>query len=261
MIVREMPNGQLLCINQTSHALMSAEFCRHWGNSDFTVPAPFAEVLLGVAQHDNGWYEWELKPKLRPDGYPMDFLHDPDVLGKLNLWRRSVNRAYEQHPYAAVLIGRHASMLYADAPANLFTQEEHAHIAEFAADQHMLLELVKDRMQDNARIQARLHVEAVEANAHLLQFGDRTSLQMAMPWESPKTFMRCPVDGEGTYAEMEMTFDEENISFSPWPYAVPHFEVHMHGRLIDQRHFDNEEAYHTALSEASFYSRIWKVGK
>ena len=55
MIVREMPNGQLLCIHQTSHALMAEEFCRHWGNADFAAPTPYAETMLAIAQHDNGW--------------------------------------------------------------------------------------------------------------------------------------------------------------------------------------------------------------
>ena len=40
MIVREMANGQLLCIHQTTHALMAEQFCRHWGNGDFARPLP-----------------------------------------------------------------------------------------------------------------------------------------------------------------------------------------------------------------------------
>lgn len=43
----------------------------------------------------------------------MDFIHDDDPFGKIEfgkieLWRRGINRAYTQHPYAAILIGRHA---------------------------------------------------------------------------------------------------------------------------------------------------------
>lgn len=59
MIVRELADGRLLCIRQTSHALMAAAFCRHWGNADFAPPAPYEPVLLAIAQHDNGWTEWE----------------------------------------------------------------------------------------------------------------------------------------------------------------------------------------------------------
>ncbi len=80
-----MPDGRLLCINQTSHALMAAEFCHHWGNRDFACPQPYAAVMLGIAQHDNGWYEWEQRPHLRGDGYPMDFLHGPPGEEKIAL--------------------------------------------------------------------------------------------------------------------------------------------------------------------------------
>jgi hypothetical protein len=103
MIVHELPNGQLLCIHQTTHALMAEEFCRNWGNHTFARPAPYSAVMLGVAQHDNGWYEWELQPKLRNDGYPEDFLHESDLNAKLQLWRRGITRLYAQHPYAALM--------------------------------------------------------------------------------------------------------------------------------------------------------------
>lgn len=256
-----MPNGQLLCINQTSHALMAAEFCRYWGNQDFAPPTPYAEVMLAVSQHDNGWYEWELKPKLRPDGYPMDFLHDPDVLGKLNLWRRGINRSYEQHPYAALLIGHYAALLYAETPPELFSDEEHAHIAEFTADQEMLLALVRDRMQENGWIRSRLHHDAIKANTNLLRFCDRASLHLAMPWASQATVTGCPVDGDGRCTKIEFSFDDSQMSFSPWPFSVPSFDVHMHGRLLGQRKFSSAEDYHAALSEATFYSQKWRVHK
>ncbi|MEM7129098.1 MAG: DUF3891 family protein [Chloroflexota bacterium] len=259
MIVREMPSGQLLCIHQTSHGLMAAEFCRHWGNDDFRPPSPYPETLLGIAQHDNGWYEWELKPKLRSDGYPMDFLHDPDVLGKINIWRLSVDRAYTQHPYAGILTGQHAVDLYQTYPIPSITESEQAHIAEFAAEQQMLLSLVQDCMNMDTRISARLHQSAIDSNMRLLQFGDQASLRVTMPWEGMGAIQNCPVDGEGTFTEIKMTFNEESIAFEPWPFGVPEFDVHIHGRMLSQRTFEDEERYHSALSEAPLYSHQWRV--
>ena len=113
MIVREQPDGRLLVVNQTSHALMAAAYCRHWGNREFARPEPYDAVLAGIAQHDNGWYEWEEQPRLRADGYPMDFLHHDDPLAKVDLWARGAARAAAQHPYAGLLVGQHAASLYA----------------------------------------------------------------------------------------------------------------------------------------------------
>ena len=41
---------------------MAADFCRHWGNDAFAVPTPYEPVIMAIAQHDNGWYEWEEAP-------------------------------------------------------------------------------------------------------------------------------------------------------------------------------------------------------
>jgi hypothetical protein len=54
VLVHTLPNGQLLCVHQNSHALMAAGFCRHWGNSDFAKPTPYDLVIHAIAQHDNG---------------------------------------------------------------------------------------------------------------------------------------------------------------------------------------------------------------
>jgi len=259
MIVRQMPNEQLLCIHQTSHALMAAEFCRHWGNVDFAPPVPYSPVLLAISQHDNGWTEWERQPQLRADGYPIDFMHDTDVLGKLALWRRGIDRAYAQHPYAAVLIGRHAASLYESDMANITDETVRGHVAEFIADQQLLLEMVRYHHRGDAEAYDWLRDAAVESNTRLLQFGDRASLQVCVPWQATRRLDHCPVDGRGEFAAVQMQFDETHITFDPWPFGVDHFEVSMHGWLLAQRIFADETAYHDALVAAPLYRKTWTV--
>lgn len=259
MIVRDMPDGRVLCIHQTSHALMAAEFCRYWGNRDFAAPHPYAATMLAISQHDNGWLEWELQPKLRGDGYPMDFIHDDDPSAKVQLWRRGVNRAYEQHPYAAVLIGRHAAMLYESGDQNLLPDELRAHIADFLADQQMLLALVRHEFTANATMLAALTDSVVDANTRLLQFGDNASLQVIMPWGTPRLIANCPVDNAGTRVAIQMAYDDTTITFDPWPYAVDAFEVNIHGRLLSQRYFPDQATYHAALLEAPYHIQSWQV--
>src|SRR5690606_9441277 len=117
-----------------THALQATSFCRHWGNADFAPPEPFDAVMAGVFLHDNGWSEWEGAPEVRPDGYPMDFVHGPHWSPKLDLWRRGVARAFAQHPYAGVLVMRHASILYRKALPSL-EGEEAAATEAFVAEQ------------------------------------------------------------------------------------------------------------------------------
>jgi hypothetical protein len=260
MIVRELPNGQLLCIHQTSHALMAEEFCRHWGNGDFARPEPFSEVMLGVAQHDNGWYEWELAPKLRADGYPEDFMHESDLNAKLALWQRGVDRLYAQHPYAALLLGRHATLLYeGDLKNQTLPADARQPTEDFVRQQAELIATVRKKFTEDRRYASALRDETLDANTHLLKFGDSASLQVLIPWPAERTLTRCPVDFHGEYTAITMVHEAQTITFDPWPFGVQTFEVHIHGKLLNQRTFDNPFDYHQALAEAPFVRLSWRV--
>lgn len=258
MITRPQPNGQLLCINQTSHALMAAEFCRHWGNRDFAAPAPYQPVLTGIAQHDNGWYEWELAPQLRPDGAPMDFLHGPPPREKLALWQRGIDRAAAQHPYAGLLVGWHASLLYLDGIDRL-SGEELLAVKGFVSAQELRIAQVAQAFAGDAVLGPALQPTAVEAHTRLLQFGDNASLQVCLPRGQERTLSNCPVDLQGEYTSIEMAWDDQTITFAPWPFGVDAFTVSVHGRLIDQTTFPDERAYHAALAAAPYQHLTWRV--
>jgi hypothetical protein len=259
MIIRELSNGQLFCIHQTSHALMAEEFCRHWGNAQFAQPQPYAAVMLGIAQHDNGWYEWELHPKLRADGYPQDFIHESDLAGKLQLWGRGINRLYAQHPYAALLLSRHAVRLYEGDLQHPLPDEVRHRTEEFIREQQTLLSTVRQQFGGDPAFRPALADDVIEANTWLLKFGDSASLQVIVPWENERTLARCPVDFGGAYTVIHMTFDDATITFDPWPFGVAMFEVNIHGKLLNQRSFHTEAEYHAALAQAPYHHRTWNV--
>ena len=118
-------NGEIWCVSQPDHAAISGYLAAHWGNEAFQrpgyyAPAPDHEVLraavvLGVAEHDNGWWEWEATPELSDvDGLPLDLT---DVLrdqqDAMNRWRRGIPRFSDNHPYGSLLTSFHAFWLYA----------------------------------------------------------------------------------------------------------------------------------------------------
>jgi hypothetical protein len=258
VITRPHANAGLLCINQTSHALMAAEFCRHWGNRDFAAPAPYAPVLAGIAQHDNGWYEWELAPLLRPDGAPMDFLHGPSLVKKLALWQLGVERAAAQHPYAGLLVGWHASLLYLDGIDRL-ADEERLAVRSFVSAQELRIARAAHVFAGDAVLEPALRPAVVEAHTRLLQFGDNASLQVCLPRAQTRILSNCPVDFQGAYTEIQMTWDGERITFAPWPFGVDEFDVSIHGRLLDQTTFSDVHAYHAALAAAPYHHLRWRV--
>lgn len=259
MIVREQPDGRLLIVSQTSHGLMTATFCRHYGNQDFARPEPYDAVLAGAAQHDNGWAEWERRPRLRADGYPMDFLHDDDPLAKVELWERGIALAAAQHPYAGLLVGQHAASLYVEFPTADLPGVVQRRIDAFVADQHRAVERLAAAWCATPAAAPWLEADRVAGNLRLLRFGDTASLQVCMPWASNRVIRMLPVDYAGTYGKTLMTFDDATITFDPWPFDVDHFEVDIWGRLLDERTFPSEAAYHAALAAAPWQRLCWQV--
>ncbi len=260
MIVREMANGQLLCINQTTHSMMAAAFCCRWGNDEFAPPVPYEAVMLGIAQHDCGWFSWEQAPRLRLDGYPMDFLHGPVGIEKLQLWQDGIDRVYLQHPYAGLIAGQHAAWMHAESLSSI-SEEERCSTLAFINAQTERIEKTRRHWRDNGTDGELLDEVALIANTHLLQFGDTASLQVTMPWSGERVFPQCPLSHCGDHVPIHMVHDGQEISFEPWPYGCDSFTVSVHGKLLDRRTFADHEAYHAALAAAPFTQLTWTVSR
>ena len=260
MIVRELPTGQLLCLNQTTHAYMAEQFCRHWGNHHFDQPTPYAATMLAIGQHDNGWYEWELAPRLRADGYPMDFLHDDDWVAKVSLWQRGIQRIFAQHPYAALLVGRHAALLYEGSLMELTDPAIRKAVIAFIAEQQQLLITVRTLYHHEPSMAEALSEQTIDANTHLLQFGDFAALQVSMPWGAERTMKNCPFHGRERI-NIVMHHEGEQVTFDPWPFGVDHFMVTVHGKVLNARTFADVGAYHTALAAAPLQQLTWQVSR
>ena len=81
MLKRRVDN-QIWLISQPDHAAVSGYLASHWGNEAFSQPGYYlpsaqselwrAEAIFGIAEHDNGWWEWEADPEIDPeDGLPL----------------------------------------------------------------------------------------------------------------------------------------------------------------------------------------------
>ena len=74
MLIRPVEDGAL-AIGQLSHAWISGQLARAWGNERFGAPEPRPGVALGAEQHDVGWALFDLEPRWNPDtGLPRSFL-------------------------------------------------------------------------------------------------------------------------------------------------------------------------------------------
>lgn len=260
MLVRSMPNGQVLCVNQTSHGLMAVEFCRRWGNADFERPKPYDLVMDAIAQHDNGWYEWETAPKLGADGAPLAFIPGPIYHEKLAIWQLGIDRAAAQHPYMGMMVSRHAALLYT-ADINRLEGDERRATEAFIARQEVWIDEMRQWLAGDETLRHASTEAVLMAHTRLLQFGDSSSLQVSMPWSHERVFVHCPVDFVGNYTSITMRWEGNEISYDPWPFNVDHFTVRVHGKLLDLATFPDDATYQAALAVAPLHWLTWHVAR
>ena len=111
-------------VTQPDHGRIAGYLAAHWGNKTFRNPGNYAraansgrlrsETVFAIAEHDNGWLEWEAEPDLSDrDSLPMGL---GEVLkfqqAGMDRWRKGLRR-FPSNPYANLLISHHAYWLYA----------------------------------------------------------------------------------------------------------------------------------------------------
>ncbi|MCC6453613.1 MAG: DUF3891 family protein, partial [Caldilineaceae bacterium] len=118
---------------------------------------------------------------------------------------------------------------------------------------------VRQLLAGDAELRHAANEPVLMAHTRLLQFGDSSSLQVAMPWSHERLFQLCPVDFAETYATITMRWEGQAISYDPWPFDVDHFTVSVQGRLLDQSTFADNVAYRAALAAAPLHQMRWDV--
>ena len=123
-------------VTHPDHARLAGAFAEHWGNDRFLPPEPRANVLRGIARHDDGWAARDAAPQITRQGKPSAFsvelvgkysaFEEIDLADYLAVRDRAVRLIAAEDPYAAMLISMHTYSLlteHADrstiAPADL----------------------------------------------------------------------------------------------------------------------------------------------
>jgi hypothetical protein len=111
VIVRRTASAQLL-ITQPNHAALAGRIMQHWAAAGLRVSPRRAEIMLAVAEHDNGWREVDAAPIVdAATGRILDFITAPGDVRR-GVWPRGVERLAGT-PYAAALVAQHALHIYA----------------------------------------------------------------------------------------------------------------------------------------------------
>lgn len=211
-----------MAIGQASHAWLSGQLARAWGNDRFDPPEPNEEVCLAAEQHDVGMAEWDLAPQLHPEAKrPVSFM-ELALADHLRLWAEAPAKVLSQSRYAALLVSLHGTALYerrdlagmaaADADAVRAYLE-----GERAAQERLITLLGADRAQ-------------VARNQRLVFAWDGLSLALCLGWD-PFVAADVPAAGDAG-VDIRLEAASGRFQLDPWPFAASEVIVRCEGRLL-----------------------------
>jgi Protein of unknown function (DUF3891) len=225
VLVRPDEEGAL-AIGQLSHAWLSGQLARAWGNDRFPAPDPREEIALGAEQHDIGWARFDLEPRLNSEtGLPRNFL-ELTVEEHLAIWRDAPDLLETQSLHAALVVslhGRSLSELRARAVPD-HAEPLEAHISDERARQAQLCEVLG------------VSDAALERTRQQMWTWDGLSLALCNRWR-PFTSKDVPsLDG---LTDIELRDREDGaVTLDPWPLASERVEVRCEALRIGARYSD-----------------------
>jgi hypothetical protein len=233
------PDGEaVVAIGQASHAWLSGQLARAWGNDRFPAPSPWEEVCLGAEQHDVGMALWDLAPERHPGtGLPRQFF-ELDRRTHLALWTAAPQRVLTQSRYAALLVSLHGTGLYDRFPPRTDDPAIAQAVADYRSGQHAL--------QQQLAAELGAPAEELRRNQALLAAWDDLSLALCRR-QAPHAVRDVP--GAAGPETLTLAAAGDHCTLDPWPLSVASLEVRAEGRRLDGPAAD-EAALHAALDRA-----------
>ncbi len=274
-MLKTLVDDRIWLVQQPDHAQISGYLAAHWGDMNgFAKPGHFPgathpaawreEVILGIAEHDNGWWEWEAMPRISElDGLPVGLGERANSstvdgveqwrLDGFNRFRMGVERLAEAHPYSALLIALHGYWLYAVAFDDLVAEDERSlrhfifsgtgDAPNLVGDRQMARQFLEEQTQVQAELKSRLALDAemVEAikpqhlnsNFRLLQLMDTLSLFLAMNDQADHELHDVPRKSWADRTTISwQRLDARTVRLDPYPFAIDPLPVHSPVRIF-----------------------------
>jgi hypothetical protein len=195
-----------ILIGQPAHAWVAGQIARAWA-----ADLPHRrELELAAIQHDIGWQEYDLAPKLAADGKPIGFMQTP-LADHLEIWTGAPQRLLSQSRIAALCVSLHGTKLYG--------RRDLSKMSDADAD------AVRAYLDGQAALQARLReqtgVTAEEAAAmqDVLFCWDWLALALCLDW-APSSFRDELELRDGTVTPWPFAADAVTFACEGWTYPA-----------------------------------------
>ncbi|HEY2770181.1 MAG TPA: DUF3891 family protein [Solirubrobacteraceae bacterium] len=247
MLLRRDEQG-MIAIGQASHAWISGQMARAWGNPEFGAVEPWEEVCLAAEQHDTGMAAWDLEPTLNPEtGLPHSFIEMP-LATHVELWTAGPRRLISQSRYAALLVSMHGARLYERRDLSRLSGADGQLVRDYLKDQRRLQEELRRQLGEDPKARPWTAPERVKRNSDLLWTWDLLSLALCLDW-APHTAKRVPTAGTGS-ATIELTAPAPaTMALEPWPFAAEAVPVHCDGARLSGT-YGSQSELQAALADA-----------
>ena len=260
MIIQDQ-GDHLIIIRQTDHAVLSGFFARELGNELFSKPDPRESFLLAATEHDNGWEEWELRPRIDPVTFlPYSFMSIPTE-EHIELYQRGIERVVKADRYAGLLVSMHCAGLYDRTRATMpgfsakYVKSQEATIVTDVLQRLKLQQLrLKVDLRGDPAMKEFANEKWLQANAQRLEAVDRLSLYICLEPREPATIDAVPVDYRGSEVDWNLEPEGNNaVTLEPYPFRRDPLEISILARRIPRRRYADDLDFQKALAQAQFF--------
>jgi hypothetical protein len=259
MLFREDPRCPV-AISQPSHAWISGQIIRAWGNAAFGPVAPYEDVCLGSEQHDIGWLEWEQAPTLnQATGRPHSF-RELGIAAHIAIWRRGTELALAFGRYPALLVSLHGAGLYAAFDADSASAADVTIVSDFLDDQRSLQRRLRENLSADPCFARHAGDAAITRNRGLVRTADRMSIAICTGMRDIMVRTDDPhvgairqvptADGETDVRMSVVDGDLTTVAVTPWPFAGRAVRVTCEGIELPASPFINQNEMRVALRDA-----------
>jgi hypothetical protein len=251
----------LLVIRQTDHAFLAAFFAREWGNERFSKPQPNVSFCLAVAEHDNGWTDWELQPTLDPKTHLPDSFMSIPTETHIAIYKQGIERLVKVDHYAGLLTVMHASELYDRARATMpgysakyVKSHESQVVSEFVQQLRLQQLRLKTDLRSNPAMKAYAEEQLLKKNAARLEAMDRLSLHFSMNPEQDLMLEGVPVNDQGDETDIELHSEGAGVvAIAPYPFRHDPLSFSIMVRRVPKRVYSSDQDFQKALAAAQHF--------
>jgi hypothetical protein len=240
----------VIAIPQPSHAWLSGQLARAWGNERFAAPLPNEEVCLAAEQHDIGWLTWEASPVLdERTGLPQEFFALPPQK-HIALWQQGVRRAGSFGRYPALLVSLHADTIYTRhfdfAKARPETVKA---VRAFLEGQRRFQKRTANSLRKDPKTCDQASPDTIENNRLLIAALDKMSLEICWGVKTTIDIPEVPARGGERIALSLFPAKDESLLLDPWPFGAERVTVQAEGKRLEGR-FSTKIELRRALRKA-----------